>query len=139
MAISASLHLDARASVLDTLSTFTSPQRWDSKAPTAVIRRGRTSLTSCSTGLFLSELSSLRVMVLTRETQAAHSAGVPLCWEPQGAVKRARISPHWRSQAAGGSPQPVVMISKGITRSVRLITRRTVSAEWASEEVGWVG
>lgn len=75
-------------------------------------------------------------MVLTRATQAAQSAGVPVCWEPQGAVKRDLISPHWRSQAAGGSPQPVAMISREITGSVRLITGRTVSAEWPREVGG---
>ncbi|GAA3630542.1 hypothetical protein GCM10022267_16650 [Lentzea roselyniae] len=75
-------------------------------------------------------------MELTLATHVAQSAGVPLCWEPQGAVKRERISPHWWAQATGGSPQPVAMSVREMTRSVRSITERTVSAERASGEGG---
>ena len=85
------------------------------------------------------DLSRLRVMVLTLVTQVAQSAGVKLCCEPQGAVKRVRISPHCLAQAAGGSPQPVVMSRREMTRSVRLITMCKLSAEWGSAQVGSVG
>jgi hypothetical protein len=54
-------------------------------------------------------------------------------------VNKVRISLQCSSHAAGGSPQPVVISRKGMTRSVRLITLRTVSAERSSAQAGWVG